>query len=142
VKKVLILLFLLLPMMANAYSFSDGTFAYDINKDKQTVTVVANTNAYSGDLVIPATVTNEGQTYQVTEIGASAFKNCTRLYSIQFPEGLKIIGNNAFVGCTGLESIKLPNSLEQINYAAFMGCRLLEKVDLGNGVRVIHCNKE
>ena len=141
-KKVLILLFLLLPMMANAYSFSDGTFAYDINKDKQTVTVVANTNAYSGDLVIPATVTNEGQTYQVTEIGASAFKNCTRLYSIQFPEGLKIIGNNAFAGCTGLESIKLPNSLEHINYAAFMGCRLLERVDLGLGVKVIHGNKE
>ena len=140
VKKVLILLFLLLPMMANAYSFSDGTFAYNINNDKQTVTVVANTNAYSGDLVIPATVTNEGQTYQVTEVGASAFKNCTRLYSIQFPEGLKIIGNNAFVGCTGLESVKLPNSLEQINYAAFKGCRLLERVDLGTGIKAIYGN--
>ena len=141
-KKGLILLFLLLPIIAKAYSFDDGTFAYNINKDKQTVTVVANTNAYTGDLVIPATVTNEGQTYQVTEVGASTFKNCTRLYSIQFPEGLKIIGNNAFAGCTALESIKIPNSVEDIEYSAFMGCRLLEKVDLGTGVKVIHGNRE
>ena len=64
-KKTLIALLLFLPMLARAASFTDGTFAYNINKDKQTVTVVANTTAYSGDLVIPATVTNNGQTYQV-----------------------------------------------------------------------------
>lgn len=140
VKRILIVLLLFLPLVARAASFTDGTFAYEINRDKQTVTVVANTSAYSGDLVLPATVTNDGQTYEVTEIGESAFKDCTRLYSIQLPEGLKIIGSKAFSGCTGLEIIKLPNSLEQINYAAFKGCRLLEKVDLGTGIKAIYGN--
>ena len=135
-------LLLFLPLMAKAASFTDGTFAYNINKDKQTVTVVANSTAYSGDLTIPATVTNDGTTYQVTEIGESAFKNCTRLYSIQFPEGLKVINNSAFEGCTGLESIKVPNSVESLSYSCFKGCRLLGKVDLGTGIKDINGNKE
>lgn len=141
-KKALIALLLFMPMLARAASFTDGTFAYSINNDKQTVTVVANTTAYSGDLVIPGTVTNDGETYQVTEIGASAFKNCTRLSSIQMPEGLTIINNSAFEGCTGLESIKIPNSVETIYYAAFKGCRLLEKVELATGLKVIGGNNE
>ena len=141
-KKTLIALLLFLPLLARAASFTDGTFAYNINKDKQTVTVVANTTAYSGDLVIPATVTNNGQTYQVTEIGASAFKNCTRLSSIQMPEGLTIINNSAFEGCTGLDRIKVPNSVETIYYNSFKGCRLLESVDFGTGLKIIGGNTE
>lgn len=136
-KKTLIALLLFLPLLARAASFTDGTFAYNINKDKQTVTVVANTTAYAGDLVIPATVTNNGQTYQVTEIGSSAFKNCTRLSSIQMPEGITIINYSAFEGCTGLERIKVPNSVETIYYNSFKGCRLLESVDFGTGVKMI-----
>ena len=129
-------------MLASAVSFTDGTFAYNINSDKQTVTVVANTSAYSGDLVIPATVTDNGQTYQVTEIGQSAFKNCTRLSSIQMPEGLTIINYSAFEGCTGLDRIKVPNSVETIYYNSFKGCRLLESVELGMGLKIIGGNSE
>ena len=142
VKKTMIALLLFLPMLASAVSFTDGTFAYNINSDKQTVTVVANTSAYSGDLVIPATVTDNGQTYQVTEIGQSAFKNCTRLSSIQMPEGLTIINYSAFEGCTGLDRIKVPNSVETIYYNSFKGCRLLESVELGMGLKIIGGNSE
>lgn len=44
----------------------------------------------------------------VTEIGFSAFKNCSALTSIEIPSALSI-GANAFEGCTNLIDIKISN---------------------------------
>lgn len=44
-------------------------------------------NCYSGDIIIPATVTRNGVTYSVTGIGDRAFYNCRGLGSVSLPEG-------------------------------------------------------
>ena len=49
------------------------------------VTTGGASNAYSGDLVIPETVTWQGTTYTVVGTNAGAFTNCTNLTSLTLP---------------------------------------------------------
>ncbi len=64
-----------------------------------------NYNSYSGDVVIPSTVTVKNKTYDVTSIGTNAFKNCNGLTSTTIPESVNRINAYAFEGCTSLTSI-------------------------------------
>lgn len=59
----------------------------------------------TGDLVIPATVTHDGVTYNVTSIGNYAFEFCESLTSVTIGSGVTRIGNEAFAYCTRLTSI-------------------------------------
>ena len=78
-----------------------------------------NSNAIPSDavsVIIPVTVTNDGVTYTVTEIGDEAFYGNAVLGSIAFAENsqVKKIGNNSFSYCTNLQSIVLPDCVESI----------------------------
>lgn len=94
-------------------------------------------NEYSGSVVIPESVTYNGNTYPVTSIGGSAFSGCTGLTSISIPNSVTSIGNSAFSGCSGLTSITIPNSVTSIGGSAFSGCSNLESVTIGSGVLTI-----
>ncbi|MBP3763324.1 MAG: leucine-rich repeat domain-containing protein [Bacteroidales bacterium] len=84
-----------------------------------TVKVVKHATKPVGDLVIPATVTNEGTTYSVVEIDVDAFRECGELTSVVIPEGVKTIGRMAFYGDTAMMAISLPLSLNDIGISAF-----------------------
>ena len=73
------------------------------------------------NLVIPATVSYEGTDYEVTGIGMNAFKYCTDMVSVDFPENLTYIGEYAFMFCEALASIDFPESLTSIGGYAFDG---------------------
>ncbi len=89
---------------------------------------------YTGDLVIPSSVTYEGKTYPVTGIEQEAFHCCTGLTSVKLPEGLSIIYSSAFQSCTGLTAITIPASVINIYASAFAYCYNLAliKVEEGN----------
>ncbi len=74
--------------------------------------------------------------YGTNKIGASDFKNCTTLETVDIPQGVKKIGNRAFAGCTALESVIIPSSVDTIGAKAFAGCTNLEFVYLPSGVSV------
>ena len=54
---------------------------------------------YSGNVVIPESVTYDGNTYSVTSIGSNAFYECTGLTSITIPNSVTSIGDDAFYDC-------------------------------------------
>ena len=61
--------------------------------------------AYSGEVVIPASVIYKGKTYAVTCIGNNAFADCSNMISLKIPSTLKMIKSGAFKNCTSLSKI-------------------------------------
>ena len=80
---------------------------------------------YITNVVIPK---NDASGNTITSIGINAFKNCTKLRSVEYNGSITSIGASAFEGCTSLESITLPTTLTSIGSGAFKGCTLLEEI--------------
>ncbi|MBR5682983.1 MAG: leucine-rich repeat domain-containing protein [Ruminococcus sp.] len=59
----------------------------------------------------------------ITFIASGAFKNCTELTDITFPDALQKIGPEAFNGCKSLKRIVLPASLKElVDTSIFANC--------------------
>ncbi len=126
----LLALMLLCTLSTFAYDFEVEGIYYNILND----TSVAVTHrgegdtyiaSYSGDVVIPQSVTYNEATYNVTNIGTSAFCNCEELTQLTIPEGVTTIGYMAFYNCRNLTSMTFPNSITQTNTAVFTNCSSL-----------------
>lgn len=104
----------------------DG-IVYELDKDYMTAEVMGNTQKYSGDIVIPSTISHDGD-YTVTSIGYQAFYWCNELTSVTIPYTVTKIGNYAFKYCTALTSIELPSSVTKIGNEAFANCSKLEEM--------------
>ena len=96
---------LLCAISASAEDFSvDGIYYNITNSKKLTVAVTYQGNSsssyheYSGDVVIPETVTYASKTYAVTRIGSDAFYGCS-LTSVTIPNSVTSIGGYAFYYC-------------------------------------------
>lgn len=108
------------------YDFDDTNFTATVTFHGDTYTSYAN--EYSGVVVIPASVTYNDQDYAVTSIGLSAFRNCSSLREIQFPNTLTTIGNSACRECMSLKSINIPSSVTSIGDAAFAKCPMIDSI--------------
>lgn len=168
------ILFTLIALMCAMYgkgSFYDvkiGDLYYDLHSySGNTATVTSPSSSsekYSGDIVIPSSVTYEGTTYSVTEIGGAfyrctditsvtipgsiinieysysywgTFEGCTGLISVVIGDGVQQIGGKAFYGCTSLTSVTIPNSVTTIGASAFKGCTALVSITIPNSVTSI-----
>ena len=65
-----------------------------------------------------------------TEIGDSAFNNCSSLTNITISDSVTNIGDYAFRACTSLTSITIPDSVRSMGSAAFSGCSSLESMTI------------
>ena len=110
---------------------------YELITKAKIATVIAKTPKYSGDIVIPSTIENEGITYNVTSIGEKAFYSCDNLNTLDIPNSVTSIGNDAFGFCSGLKSINIPNSVTSIGENAFCWCKALTFVNIPNSVTSI-----
>ena len=127
-KQALLIVCLLATIMGYAYDFKVDGIYYGINNDGKTVYVTSGNVKYSGEVVIPSTVTYDGTTYSVTSIGYEAFLGCSGLTSVTIPESVSEIGGYAFSGCSGLTSVTIPESVTKIGDLAFQGCSGLTSV--------------
>lgn len=156
-KRILMLFLILLPAVVFAYDFESGGIYYDVSYDK--VTVVKGASNYTGDVVIPYSVTNSGKTYKVNKIGNYAFQKCEGITSVTINADIEKIGANAFEGlkisqlalptsvtdidvyaftnCSELKRFSIPNSVVTLGVHAFDGCESLEEVTIGDGLEKI-----
>ena len=121
-----------------AYDFIVDDIYYTVDSATAEATVVRNQRlpTYSGDVVIPETVTYEGTTYTVTAIGESAFSGST-IQSLSLPGTLKEIKNFAFYNCYGLTELIVPNSVTAIGKYVCSECNDLTRIYIGSGVASI-----
>jgi hypothetical protein len=147
-----------LPLTANAF-YDSASGLYFSSSNGTTCSVTALTNGtYSGDIVIPSTVTYNDTEYKVTAIGENAFESsditsvtipkgvttigdytfeyCTSLTSLTIPEGVTSIGNNTFMN-SSLVSVTLPESVTEIGYCTFGGCNALTSINIPKGLTTI-----
>ncbi len=136
---ITLLLTLLMSMVgakALAYDAKINGIYYNFSGTNATVTYYSNSsennrNAYSGNVVIPESVTYNGTTYSVTSIGNEAFEFCYGLTGVTIPNSVTSIKYWAFWNCSGLTSVTIPNSLTSIGERAFYGCK---------GKLTVNCN--
>lgn len=92
----------------------------------------------TGNLTIPSSVTYNGTTYSVTEIGQDAFYGCVGLSSVIIPNTVTLIRLDAFLDCSGLTSVTIGNSVTTIGIGAFMNCSNLTSLTIPNSVTQIN----
>jgi hypothetical protein len=142
-KKLLAIIAAMLAIInvAHAYDFESGGIYYNITSDN-TVGVTfqvqwQETPSYTGDIIIPETVTYSDVEYSVTSIGYAAFYACSSLTSIELPASVTEIDEDAFSDCSSLTSIKLPASVTEIGDWAFYDCISLTSIKLPSSLTSI-----
>lgn len=123
------------------------TIYYDYNSSSQTITIVMPSNGWgnyikpTGVLVIPDSITYNGNNYPVTEIGYAAFSQCYGLTSVTIPRTVTRI-DRSFWSCDGLTSVIF--NADSCTYAGsyynsrpFYGCANITSFTFGNNVKHI-----
>ena len=128
------LLLVLLLSMTSMVAFADEVNGIYYSFSGTEATVISSSSKYSGNVVIPESVTYNGKTYSVTSIGGYAFYGCWGLTSITIPNSVTSIWDDAFRDCSGLTSVTIPNSVTSIGDRAFYGCSGLTSVTIPNSV--------
>lgn len=122
------LICLLAFFSANVYGFESEGFLFDVISEEDLTVELSFVN-YSDNLErvdIPATISHEGKTYNVTVIDSTAFQNCRYSTSvISIPETVthirfgSLIGNSPFDNCDVLTEISVAENNPQ--YSSFDG---------------------
>ena len=143
-RKLMLIAVLLTGSHAFAHDFIYGGIYYNITSESDLTCEVTckgtdfnSYDEYTGNYVIPESVSYNGNLYTVTSIGAGAFGSCSRLTSVTIPNSVTNIGNDAFVYCSGLTSIIIPNSVENIGRGAFNLCTGLTTITIPKSVTSI-----
>lgn len=116
----------------------------------QYATIARQNKDLDGDIVIPETVTFEGNAYTVTNFieptniiswssnyvtcENGAFQDC-KIKTIKLPNTISVIGAGAFYGCDSLNHVDLPNSISQIGAAAFANCGNISEMYLPETIK-------
>ena len=83
------------------YTYKGKTLKYNV-LDEDAKTAKVTTNYVSGELEIPAKVSDGNAIFTVSSIAWFAFCDCTRLTSVTIPESVTLIGEYAFYDCSDL----------------------------------------
>ena len=132
---MMMVLMALFSLYADAYDNVEikGISYVLIDDGSETAIVTSGSKKYSGKIVIPESFKYRNVTYSVTEIGWSAFGDCSGLTSVTIPNSVTIIQNRAFAGCSGLTSVTIPKSVLSIHDMAFVGCSNLRSIIVEDG---------
>lgn len=145
-KKLLFLIFMVMPIVADAETVEVDGIYYNLISKGKIAEVTKNPNGYNitGNLVIPASITYNGFQYSVTKIEDSdvdgywngVFANCIGITNVLLPNSLTRIGKYAFAGCSGLTDFVIPDGVKEIGDAAFY-CSSITSLSIPSSVTKI-----
>ena len=136
-RKSLVFILVLLPIVASADPVKIGDIYYNIITKANAAEVTINPDLYSGNINIPSTVKYNDIDYTVKYIGDNAFMNCSGLNSVTIPESVTTIGNSAFLMCTGLTAMTIPTKVTTIGNYAFQDCIGITSIVIPTSVTTI-----
>ena len=125
------------PVLLAAASAETGTDGLQYSYHADNTATVSGYTGTATEVVIPAEVTHEDNTYKVTAIGGYAFLGDFTLTNVIIPEGVTEIAYYAFAGCTSLTNVTIPEGVTYIGELAFNSCRSLTSVTIPEGVTMI-----
>ena len=108
---------------AAAYDFTSGGLYYNVITGTKTVAVTSESaehSSYSGRVIIPGSVTFNGEKYTVAAIDKKAFIR-SKVTDVQIPDQVTAIGDSAFYFAEELANVTLPQKLSQLPPCAFAG---------------------
>lgn len=140
--QLLSLLTLFVCLSVNSKTLTEGIFLFTTIDDNSCKVEQADPSVkIDGKTIdIPATVTIDGRTYNVTEVPDNGFKCNGSNYNvtdINLPEGLLSIGANAFENYVKVTTLVIPNSLTKISSCSFKSASGLKTVTIGAGLKLI-----
>ena len=92
---------------------------------------------YTGQENVPDGVIHVRVHPSINVICVKAFLRQSRLMSVEFHDGLKVIEEDAFRDCRSLREMLFPPSVRAIEYRAFAGCSGFTTAVLNNGLEEI-----
>jgi hypothetical protein len=114
-----------------------GQLYYSVQSYQTMEAYVREAESTVTTVTIPEYIKLGDKVYNVTSIGAEAFKGCNNLTSVIIPNSVTSIGYGAFEGCSSLTSIIIPNNVTAIRGTAFKGCSSLTEITIPNSVTEI-----
>lgn len=127
-KKLMLGLMLAFAMTAEADTVTVNGIKYSVDTVNKTASITGYVSGQSPTSITDTTVEYLNETYIVTYVANSAFRDCSNLTSVSLPT-VTTIGQYAFYGCSSLTSVSLPRAIV-IGGSAFSVCRLLTAVSL------------
>lgn len=130
---------------ANVISIEYGAFAHCPSLESISVDT-ANTHfdsredcngivsTWKGKLMLVAGCRNTRLLDRMHYIAPQAFRGCTALTTIDFPERMEEIGDEAFAECTGLTEVTVPQGVRFVQPRTFAGCTSLTTITLSKSV--------
>jgi len=122
-KLLLFIVLMMLPFKALCRSVSIDGINYNLDSSNKTAEVAFGN--YSGDIVIPSTVTKRDVEYTVTSIASNAFYSSPEMTSVSIPKSVTTIKHERgfFYNCNKLASIVVEEG--NPNYDSREGCNAI-----------------
>lgn len=97
----------------------------------------ANLAGYTGNVVIPAKISYQGNDYKVSSLNDSIFYGAAEMISVVLPEGITAIPRHAFYECSKLENIDIPSTVTTIGTYAFTYCSVVDNIKLPESITTL-----
>jgi uncharacterized membrane protein len=110
-----------------------GGVKYYLDSANSHATVMVQTSALSGDIVIAEKVSYNKKEYTVTKLEGGAFSG-QKIAAVSLPNSITSLGENCFNGCDQLTSINIPTGITSLEDNCFNGCASLTSMTIPQGV--------
>ncbi|SHJ40063.1 Leucine rich repeat-containing protein [Hespellia stercorisuis DSM 15480] len=94
------------------------------------VSYVGTTDKNATSIIVPSTISYRGIAYKVTSVGASAFKDNSKVTKAVIGSNVTSIGYRAFFKCKALKTVTLGSNVVSIGKQAFYDCTKLAAVTI------------